>query len=225
MKKHYLLFLCATTLAAQHDPFSAATFDVAGTIQFLQMQSYTIRDTIRANEKTAALFGAEVDILINKLTNTKVDPAHIPVVQQAVRRYHVIADACLKAQQDPENLERLITLFEQRKKIVQQIEIASRPCMYANLILYNLAQHLGHQPSPAEVQSFTKQRDDLVSARGPLLTALNEELFNIEKEIFRDHRSWLEKYGTTVKNSLITLGVLVIIGRSIDMTHAQFTKK
>ncbi|MDQ5940568.1 MAG: hypothetical protein QG632_294 [Candidatus Dependentiae bacterium] len=225
MKKRYLLFFCATTLAAQHDPFSADTFNIAGTLEFLQMQSYTIRDTILANERTANLFGAEIDILINKLTTTKVDPAHISVIQQAVHRYHVIANACLKVQQDPDNLERLITLFEQRKTIVQEIEIASRPCMYANLILYNLAQHLGHQPTPTEVQSFTKQRDDLVSARGPLLTTLNEKLFSIEQEIFRDHRSWLEKYGTTVKNSLIILGVLVIIGRAIDMTHAQLTKK
>jgi len=225
MKKHYLFLLCATPLSAQQDLLSPELFDTAGTVQYLQMQAYTIRDALQTNQKASDFFAAEIGILIGKLTEAKVEQSHITALQHAVRRYQVVADACTKYREYPEVLDEIIGFFEKRREIIQEIEKVSRPCVYANLILYNLTHYLGRQPTPAEVKTFTAERDNLVHARNHLLEQLNEKLFAVEKEILHDHRSWIEKYGPALRNSLIVLGALVLVGRMIDITHAKFAKK
>lgn len=234
MEKHYILFCAAifsistlaSTATAEYDDFvEPAPMDNAYIIQSLQDQVYSIRETFRLHADIFQQFEPEIQIIITKLNEMQLDPDQIQTIQQAIARYQALADACLTALENPTHLAYMLSLFQKRANLIRQAEQVLKPCVYANLILYDLAHYLGHTPSKEEKQSMTQEKDRLILKRNEALVEINDQLFLVEQEILKDHRTWGRKYGPLLQVTGILLGCMIGIGVIVNTVHSYTTKK
>jgi hypothetical protein len=225
MKKHlfflpFLLVLQVHGAAPQPSLFDLGIGDDDNdtyfSIRSLQEQACDIRMTLQACRSIPPEYAQEVSLIITKLSNIKLSPAEIHSIKQAVRRYEVLANACQHGNLDsttmsPEVAE-IVMLLEERARIITEIHRVVNPMIHSHLILQTLPSILGHEPSTEEKADFAQQHRQFVADRRTEQTALEKELFEVEKQILSDRRTSFEKYFPLAMGTATLVGALIGAG-------------
>lgn len=228
---YYLIFLSTLALPLPARPQAAPLVDEAALdtlvhdIATLQEQAYDIQEALLLVPEKTMPYQKHLTSLIHKLTEEKVHEAQLEPIKNALSRYQVLADACIKAHRDPKKLALVLTLLAQRARLVEAIALPTYTCMQANTFIYNAQKHIGRPLTPAERQALAAERNILASAKNKQLEVLQQELFEIEKELYRDRRSWLKKNGKALIATALTIGAGICTMILMNKVHDWHEKR
>jgi|GEM_PF-5805235 len=225
--------ICAITLMtnlhAQQPPLDPNLPEDFINVTELQEEIYRINDAIRHHPFCFQKHGSYLETIANKLKEVSLSQADVTILINALKRYKALATVCHHAAPGDElvpdsALYRMLALFDARETIIRQVVDTIKPCLLANIALANLAAHLGRAPTPREVERYTKERDELVNKATNQIAELNEKLFSIERDIFKDRRSWFTKYGSTLLGGIATGLSIWMLFYACNKMHAYFSK-
>jgi hypothetical protein len=189
-----------------------------------QTQAYDILHIFQDHTWVPAQHVRSLELIINRLNNNP-SPHTLKPIHQVLRCYQALAFLCTEKKtitaQPSKKQRAMLTLLARRAEVITKIGHAAYPAALAALINYNLAAYLHHEPTPEEVAYYQEQEKMLIEKRNAALNTLNQELFEIEKQILKDPQSKFVRYATPLMTIIGAAALFVGVVRGIDAIRAR----
>ncbi len=182
-------------------------------VEHLQNAAADIRITFATTPCLPPHFTTEIEYLIERLKSIRLNQPQLQQIKQALRRYKVVADACVRNNYPTSltaELTEIIELFKQREVLVRKIHALVEPTLFSHLVIHNLADALGHTPSPEEQAELSKEHSTFILRQNQEKMKIEAELFNIEQALLKDRRTYFEKYGSLILGASLPFGLLLL---------------